>query len=75
MGAAIAYRFDIGGASVTVTGRNQVDDLGPRTRMVQVNSSTLDGAANLADALNAEGPVDILVNAVGGSLSRGGCSI
>lgn len=43
--------------------------------MVQVNSSTLDGAANLADALNAEGPVDILVNAVGGSLSRGGCSI
>lgn len=71
IGAAIARRFAAGGASVTVTGRSAVGDLGPRIHMVQADSSTLQGAALLADTVQATGPVDILVDAVGGSASRG----
>lgn len=71
IGAAIARRFAEGGASVTVTGRSAVNDLGPRIHTVQVDSSTLEGAALLADTVHAGGPVDILVDAVGGSTSRG----
>jgi NAD(P)-dependent dehydrogenase (short-subunit alcohol dehydrogenase family) len=72
IGAAIARRFAAGGASVTVTGRNAVDELGPGIHVLQVDSSTLEGAAALAATVQADGPVDVLVDAVGGSTSRGG---
>jgi NAD(P)-dependent dehydrogenase (short-subunit alcohol dehydrogenase family) len=71
IGAAIARRFAAGGASVTVTGRSAADEPGPGIRLLQVDSSTLEGAAALAATVLADGPVDILVDAVGGSTSRG----
>jgi NAD(P)-dependent dehydrogenase (short-subunit alcohol dehydrogenase family) len=72
IGAAIARRFAAGGASVTVTGRSAGTELAPGIDLVQVDSSTLEGAAALAANVLAGGPVDILVDAVGGSSSRGG---
>jgi NAD(P)-dependent dehydrogenase (short-subunit alcohol dehydrogenase family) len=72
IGAAIARRFAAGGASVTVTGRSAANELAPGIHLVQVDSSTLEGAAALASTVLAGGPVDILVDAVGGSSSRGG---
>jgi NAD(P)-dependent dehydrogenase (short-subunit alcohol dehydrogenase family) len=71
IGAAIARRFADGGATVTVTGRSAATDPGPRIHTVQADSSTPEGAALLAGTVHAGGPVDILVDAVGGSTSRG----
>jgi NAD(P)-dependent dehydrogenase (short-subunit alcohol dehydrogenase family) len=72
IGAAVARRFATAGAVVTITGRSAVGELAPGIRLVQVDSSTIQGAADLAETVLAEGPVDILVDAVGGSISRGG---
>jgi NAD(P)-dependent dehydrogenase (short-subunit alcohol dehydrogenase family) len=72
IGAAVARRFATAGATVTITGRSAVGELAPGIRLVQVDSSTIEGAAELAETVLAEGPVDILVDAVGGSTSRGG---
>lgn len=72
IGAAIAHRFAEGGAAVTITGRSSLEDATPGIRQIRVDSSTLEGALELAAVAQADGPVDILINTVGGSSSRGG---
>ncbi|MCU1508692.1 MAG: yvrD1 [Glaciihabitans sp.] len=71
IGAAIAAHLASAGASVTVTGRGTAE-LAPGIRLVPVDSSTVAGAAELFAAIQDDGPIDVLINTVGGSASRGG---
>jgi NAD(P)-dependent dehydrogenase (short-subunit alcohol dehydrogenase family) len=67
VGAATARALADAGCDVLITARNQPEDLPADLTFVQADVSTVDGVARLAQAAAAFGPLDILVNTVGGS--------
>ncbi|WP_279103342.1 SDR family oxidoreductase [Gordonia bronchialis] len=80
LGAAIALAFAEAGADVVIAARSefeldnvagQVAELGRRAKVVPVDLSNADAAANLAQvAVDEFGRLDIVVNNVGGAMPR-----
>lgn len=67
MGAAIAARLTAAGAVVMVTARHRVDVADP-SLFVVADVGTPEGTRTVVDAVHGHlGPLDILVNTVGGS--------
>ena len=74
IGAAIAHRFDLGGAAVATTARAPAAEIAkPAPLFLQADVGTARGVQTVVDRLLGEwGGVDVLVNCVGGSDAPGG---
>jgi len=74
IGAAIARRFALGGASVATTARSgDVDPASPGGLFIEADLGKVDGVRRTIDQiLSAWGGLDILINCVGGSSAPSG---
>jgi len=66
-GKAVAERLREMGADVYVTARTMPDGYELPDRFIAADTSTIEGAAAVADRVSEGGPLDILVHVVGGS--------
>ncbi|GAA2756186.1 SDR family oxidoreductase [Actinopolymorpha rutila] len=72
IGAAIASRLRLGGATVLVTARSRPDDVRADT-FIAADLTTVEGAAQVVAEVDARlGGIDILVNTLGGSQAPAG---
>jgi len=71
-GAAVTERLRNAGATVIVTARSKPEHYPERERFIAADTSTVEGAEAVVDAVVREGGVDILVHVVGGSHAPSG---
>lgn len=72
-GKAIAERLLIAGATVIVTARNQLETINERIHFISADLSKAEGTQKVVEeVLSKFGKLDILINTLGGSETKGG---